>query len=73
MIVTEYLNDGALVKHYSDAGMLMLQVETGFKYSEAVDLVPCKYTYVETEEPIETDEENKEEEAEEKFDKEEDK
>ena len=51
MIVEEFLNDGTLVKHYSDSGMLMLQVETGAKYGEAIDTVPCKYTYVETDEP----------------------
>lgn len=50
MIVTEYLNDGTLVKHYSDKGFLMEQVETGARYGEAVDIVPCPYTYVETDE-----------------------
>lgn len=42
-----------LVKHYSDKGMYILQVETGTEYSEAVDVVPCRYTYEETENPIE--------------------
>lgn len=50
MIQTEYLNNGTLVKHYSDTGMLLLQVETGAKYSDPVDMVPCRYTYEETEE-----------------------
>jgi hypothetical protein len=53
MIVEEFLNNGSLVKHYSDSGMLMLQVETGVKYGEAIDVVPCKYTYTETDEPVE--------------------
>jgi hypothetical protein len=53
MILTEYLNDGTLIKHYSDKGVLLLQVETGAKYSDPVDLVPCAYTYTETDEPIE--------------------
>lgn len=57
MIVTEYLNDGALIKHYSDAGVLLLQNETGIKYADPVDLVPCAYTYSETDEPIEPPEE----------------
>lgn len=62
MIVTEYLNDGTLIKHYSDANMLMLQVETEIKYAEAIDIVPCKYTYIETDKPIkDTEEEEKEE------------
>lgn len=42
-----------LVKHYSDENKLILQVETGVKYAEAIDVYPCRYTYEETEEPIE--------------------
>ena len=53
MIKSEFLNDGTLVRHYSDAGMMLLQNETGIKYPEAVDVVPCKYTYTETDEPVE--------------------
>lgn len=46
-----------LVKHYSDEGVYIRQVETGAEYSEAVDVIPCKYTYKETDKPIEeTDE-----------------
>lgn len=57
MIQTEYLNDGTLIKHYSDAGYMLLQNETGLKYSEPVDLVPCRYTYTETDEFVDGDEE----------------
>lgn len=53
MIKTEYLNDGTLIKHYSDAGLMLLQNETGIKYADPVDVVPCRYTYTETDEPIE--------------------
>lgn len=42
-----------LVKHYSDENKLILQVETGVKYAEAIDVYPCRYTYEETNEPIE--------------------
>lgn len=56
MIVEEYLNDGTLVKHYSDNGFMLLQKETGNKYSEPIDVVPCPYTYEETNELEETDE-----------------
>ena len=55
MIKTELLNDGKLIKHYSDAGFLLLQVETGVKYSDPIDVVPCAYTYTETDELIEGD------------------
>lgn len=57
MIKTEYLNDGTLIKHYSDAGFMLLQVETGIKYADPVDMVPCGYTYEETDELINTDSE----------------
>lgn len=57
MILTEYLNDGTLIKHYSDAGYLLLQNETGIKYADPVDVVPCRYTYTETDELAEEDEE----------------
>ena len=45
---------------YSDKQMYILQVETGNKYDEAYDVIPCRYTYEETEEEIEKPiEENK--------------
>ena len=56
MIQIEYLNDGTLIKHYSDKGFLLLQNETGAKYAEPIDVVPCVYTYTETEELIEESE-----------------
>ena len=62
MIKTEYYTtrkDGVVLNRtFSDAGFYIVQNETGIKYSEAVDVMPCKYTYTETDEPIpaETDE-----------------
>ena len=56
MIITEYLNDETLVKQYSDKGVLLLQKETGIKYSDPIDIVPCPYTYEETDELIEVEE-----------------
>lgn len=56
MIKMEYLNDGTLIKHYSDAGLMLLQVETNIKYTDTVDVVPCKYTYIETDEIISDEE-----------------
>ena len=56
MIQVEYLNNGTLIKHYSDAGFMLLQNETGVKYSEPIDLVPCQYTYTETDELINSNE-----------------
>ena len=56
MIKTETLKDDALVRHYSDAGMMIRQIETDNWYSEAVDVNPSKYTYEETEQKIESEE-----------------
>jgi len=56
MIITESLNDGALIKHYSDSGFMLLQNETGVKYSDPIDIVPCPYTYTETNEKVESEE-----------------
>lgn len=52
MIVEEKLSD-RLVKHSSDKGVMMLQKETGILYAEAVDVIPCRYTYEETKIPVE--------------------
>ena len=60
MIKTEFLNDGTLIKHYSDAGYMLLQVETGDKYVDPVDVVPCCYTYEETNEFIDGGDVNEE-------------
>jgi hypothetical protein len=56
MILTEYLNDGTLIKHYSDKGVMLLQVETGIMYSDPIDMIPCRYTYEETDVIIEKEE-----------------
>ena len=53
MISIDFLNDYTLVKHSSDQGFLLLQVETGLKYAEPIDIMPCPYTYIETNERIE--------------------
>lgn len=55
MIKEEYLNEGTLVRRYSDSGYLLLQVETGIKYSDPVDVIPCPYTYEEIDELVEAE------------------
>lgn len=55
MLVEEMLTP-TRVHHYSDAGMMIRQIETGILYEDAVDQAPCKYTYEETDEPIPKDE-----------------
>ena len=51
MIRTE-MRDGR-VYTYSDAGMKILQVETGIVYEDALDVPESGYTYTETDIPIE--------------------
>ena len=55
MIVSETLQD-KFIRHYSDKNVRIRQIETGVLYDEAVDLLPCKYTYEETDEPISREE-----------------
>lgn len=57
MILTELLNNGTLIKHYSDQGYLLLQVETSAKYLDPIDVNPCPFTYIETNEKAEEVEE----------------
>lgn len=46
------VNGRSLIKHESDSGKMIRQIETGREYSSAVDVIPCKYTYEETEKDI---------------------
>lgn len=50
MIIEEMVGDR--IRHYSDKNMKIRQIETGIIYHDAVDIVPCPYTYEETDEPI---------------------
>jgi hypothetical protein len=52
MIKTILLNDGALIEHYSDTNLVLIQNETGNKYDAPIDTMPCLYTYSETDELI---------------------
>lgn len=58
-ILSEMISEDC-IRHYSDQGMKIRQIETGFIYEDAVDILPCKYTYEETDEPIETIEDDSE-------------
>ena len=55
MIIQKEVNfDSRTLLHtYSDSNKYILQVETNTKYDEAYDVIPCRYTYKETEEEIE--------------------
>lgn len=49
MILEEFLNDNTLVRHYSNKGFKLRQIETGIIYDDPVDINPCPYTYEEVE------------------------
>lgn len=43
---------GERILHYSDQNMKIRQIETGKLYEDAIDVMPCQYTYEETDIPI---------------------
>jgi len=57
MVKTELLKNGTFIRHYSDSGKKLSQIETGMEYDEAIDVVPCRYTYKETDIMVENKEE----------------
>lgn len=54
MIIVEDLETRE--RRYSDQHVYIRQIETGALYEDAVDVIPCKYTYEETDIPIENEE-----------------
>ena len=44
--------DESNVLHYSDQGFKIRQIETGDLFNDAGDLIPCTYTYEETDIPV---------------------
>ena len=56
MIITEYIQVENRERRYSDLNMKIRQIETGNLYDDAVDIIPCPYTYEETDISIENNE-----------------
>ena len=54
MIIVESVDDKTRERRYSDQNAMIRQIETGVLYEDAVDVIPCKYTYEETDVPIES-------------------
>ena len=44
------INNKEFLHTYSDTKYYILQVETKNQYDEAYDVIPCRYTYTETDE-----------------------
>ena len=53
MIIVELVDEGTRERRYSDKNLKLRQIETGNIYEDAVDVIPCRYTYEETDIPIE--------------------
>lgn len=55
MVVSEIIeiNGKQLCKHYSNDNKIIVQVETQTEYAEAIDIMPCKYTYIESDKEVE--------------------
>jgi len=51
MIKSEIIDD-MVIRHWSDIGMKIKQIETNNLYNDAVDILPCAFTYEETDIPI---------------------
>lgn len=51
-----------LIKHYAEdengVRYYIIQKETGVKYEETVDVYPCRFTYLVTEEPVKKEEDD---------------
>ena len=60
MLIEELVDGGTRVRHYSDLDLKIRQIETGIVYDDAVDVLPCRFTYEETDEPIVPPEEQEE-------------
>ena len=73
MVQTQYpyidengVSHSNLIKHWTDDDTkLLLQVETGLTYSEAIDVYPCLFTYQEQDKPVEDEEEEEHSDSEE--------
>lgn len=51
MIKTQQIGE-TQIRHYSDKGFKIGQIETGIVYEDAVDVIPCRYIYEESDEFI---------------------
>lgn len=53
MIIVELVDDETRERRFSDKQVKLLQVETGNLYDDAIDVIPCRYTYEESDVPVE--------------------
>lgn len=55
MLLTKIIDHGTVqvIRHYSDSNLRLKQIETDLLFDDAVDIMPCQFTYEETDIPIE--------------------
>ena len=55
-MIKQEIIDNTVVRHWSDAGVKIRQIETDTLWNDAVDILPCAFTYEETDIPIDDEE-----------------
>ena len=55
MIITERFESLNLVRHFSNRNMMIKRIQTGEVFPSAVDPIDSKFTYKETNNPIDTE------------------
>ena len=55
-LIRHWANEVEDGEGYEEATYRIKQMDTGVVYGEAVDVIPCRYTYEATDEPIEPEE-----------------
>ena len=55
MIIAERIESLRLIRRYSNKGMFIKRIQTGEVFPSAVDPIDSKYTYKETNNPIDTE------------------
>jgi len=56
MIIVETIDEGTRERRYSDKGVKIRKVGTDILYDDAVDIIPCRYEYEETDISIDIEE-----------------
>ena len=54
MIIVELVDNDTRERRYSDKNVMLRQIETDALYEDAVDVIPCRYTYEESDVLIES-------------------
>ena len=59
-VLSEIINE-MCIRHYSDRNLKLRQIETGEIFPDAIDVIPCQFTYEETDISLDDEEINNEE------------